>query len=161
MTSAELARVQLLTPVQAAALTSFLEARDQPVMGIVAVLSVIRNRARIRHKEWTDICFAPYQFSCWNATDPQSHLGLVLAEGWLSGLPFPDHADIIVLEVCTYLAGRIADGQVPDPTHGATHYHTTTMVPPTWARPPAVATTTIGRHRFYRGVRPFVEPHHA
>jgi spore germination cell wall hydrolase CwlJ-like protein len=43
-------------------------------------------------------------------------------------------------------------GSEPDPTHGATHYHDTSIDPPDWTIG-AIRTAQLGKLIFYRGVR--------
>lgn len=141
-----------LSAVQAAQLTVYGEARNQPVLGLVAVLGVIGNRVRlqIRGTTWPTVCFAAAQFSCWNLDDPNRPRLETLAELMLDGGTLPDDP---ILDVCGYLAERAVAGTLSDPTQGATHYFNPDAVPvPAWARAPAVRTTTIGSHSFYRHV---------
>lgn len=53
--------------------TIYGEARGEPWEGKIAVAWVVRNRAE-RGGWWGDtireVCLKPWQFSCWNETDP-------------------------------------------------------------------------------------------
>ena len=120
------------------------EARGEPVQGIEAVAAVILNRVRIaqaRGGYWwgsdiIGVCQKPYQFSCWNKSDPSYPKLIAVTE------------KNIHFATCLRIARRAAAGVLPDPTNGATHYHAD-YVSPYWARgetPCAV----IGRHLFYQ-----------
>lgn len=125
------------------------EARGEPLEGQVAVAWVIRNRASRsqfagklvgREGAAAAVCLAPWQFSCWNESDPNRAKLLVLRE------------DQCRREIG--VASNVLDGLVPDPTNGADHYHT--IDPPAWAEawPPTWApsmreTARFGGHVFY------------
>lgn len=54
--------------------TLWAEARSQGVLGMIAVANVIANRAAAPGwwgRNIRTVCLDPYQFSCWNPTDPQ------------------------------------------------------------------------------------------
>lgn len=121
------------------------EARAEPQAGMEAVASVVLNRVRVAqahggHYWWggdiISVCQKPYQFSCWNRSDP-NYAKLVAVT----------QADIH-FATCLRIARRAAAGTLADRTHGATHYHAD-YVSPYWAkgRTPAAV---IGRHIFYR-----------
>ena len=132
------------TDVITMARTVWGEARGEGHAGEVAVAHVILNR--FNSKEWfagktlAETCTKPYQFSCWNTSDPQ-HQAVARAESDTPGM-----ADCLqaVMEAIQNPAG--------DPTMGATHYRADYIDPPAWAKPPAVETVKIGRHIFYKGV---------
>ena len=122
------------------------EARGEPTRGIEAVAAVVINRvARARAKGgfwWGDtviaVCRKPFQFSCWNADDP--NLAKLLAV----------RAGEAKFDLCLNVARQAVSGQLADPTGGATHYHARS-VRPAWAagRSPTVE---IGSHLFYANV---------
>jgi N-acetylmuramoyl-L-alanine amidase len=125
------------------------EARGESLTGQEAVAHVILNRHRVateRGRMWwgntiRDICRKPYQFSCWNHDDP-NYIKLMNVT--------PRDA---VFAQCLRIARRAVHGALssqtsPDPTFGATHYHTDSIMP-TWARGQN-PTALIGRHVFYR-----------
>lgn len=102
------------------------------------VLHVIRNRAaaRFRGDSLTAVVLAPYQFSSFNARDPNAAL-----------MPNPKHAGDwrAWLECCA-----LVDEPGPDPTGGALMYHS--CAPgnfPDWAMPEK-QTARIGPFWFYR-----------
>lgn len=109
------------------------EARGEPEEGQLAVMAVICNRAWTRR--WgvslASVCLAPFQFSCWNDSDPERRL--------LGGVPDKEPA----LAALSALLDRALAGA--DPTNGALYYRVSTMALPTWAQAPV----QIGRHTFY------------
>lgn len=120
------------------------EARGEGTAGMHAVAAVILNRVEISRKYknfwWgrnvTEICRKPYQFSCWNRSDPN-----------LQKLEKVDDRDIHFVTALR-MARRALNGLLADPTMGATHYHAVGIMPG-WAvneKPCAV----IGHHIFYR-----------
>jgi spore germination cell wall hydrolase CwlJ-like protein len=141
-----------LSSIQAAQLTVWGEARNQIVMGIVGVLSVIRNRVTNGHwGTWSQVCLAPEQFSCWNDGDPNQPKLLELASCFATRTPLPYDP---ILSVCGVLAQMAVNGELKDPTGGAMFYfNPLTVTTPSWAKAPAVRTTVIGAHAFYSGVR--------
>lgn len=119
------------------------EARGEPAEGRIAVAHVVLNR--LRSRKWfggrsvTEVCMRPWQFSCWNESDPNFRSMHFLT---LDQEPFQD----------AYLAALAAiRGYTPDPTGGATHYHATSIKPPAWARGQTPC-ATIGRHVFFKGI---------
>jgi spore germination cell wall hydrolase CwlJ-like protein len=122
------------------------EARGEPVRGIEAVAAVVINRVRIasrRGGHWwgnsvTAVCRKPYQFSCWNKDDP-NYPKLMAVQ---PGAP--------VFDTCLRVARRAVAGLLPDPTGGASHYHSR-EVHPAWARG-RVPCAEIGSHLFYQDI---------
>jgi spore germination cell wall hydrolase CwlJ-like protein len=123
------------------------EARGEPVRGIEAVAAVVMNRvARAKAKGglywWggtvETVCRKPWQFSCWNASDPNA--------GKLANVTTDDRR----FRVCVRIARRAVGGVLDDPTNGATHYHRTGLLP-AWARH-AEPSAEIGNHLFYANV---------
>lgn len=110
-----------------------------------AVANVVINRARTgyRGSSVADVCLKPWQFSCWNAKDPNRAkiIGLTLQSG---------NADF---RACFEVAEQVIAGDLGDITDGARHYHSIS-VHPAWANDPhGSITARIGRHIFYKGVR--------
>jgi spore germination cell wall hydrolase CwlJ-like protein len=126
------------------------EARGEGVTGMAAVACVIVNRMLASSRRlgqgqaalwWggpdaVSVCRAPWQFSCWNRSDPNRAALEALA------------ADAAVLLPARTVADAALDGRLGDATGGADHYHARGLRP-AWVkgrRPVA----TIGRHVFYR-----------
>lgn len=126
--------------------TIYGEARGEPVRGKEAVACVILNRARIARRRggywWGDgiegVCLKPWQFSCWNADDPNRDKIEKVDAGNTT------------FKTCRRVARRAVGGALKDPTGGATHYHVDGIEPP-WARGRAPV-ARIGRHLFYAGI---------
>ena len=120
------------------------EARGEGSAGMEAVACVILNRVRLARKlggywwgnDIIQVCHKPYQFSCWNADDPNYKI--------LSEIDATD----LYFATALRIARRAVHTRFPDKTDGATHYHAA-GISPFWAqnhKPVAV----IGHHIFYR-----------
>lgn len=126
--------------------TLYGEARGESVRGREAVAAVVVNRvrhARARGGYWwgttvEEVCRKPYQFSCWNESDPNRAV-IAAADG-----------DDPMFACCLRIARRAIAGSLRDPTEGATHYHAV-GADPLWAvgRTPCAR---IGRHVFFKDV---------
>lgn len=126
------ARFGHLSDAQVLALTMFAEARGEIYDGQVAVGSAILER--VDHRGWDgktikEVCFWPFQFSCYLAGDKnlpimleiakdwaageKKYKGLrdilAIAEGLLSGL-VPRDPDIVRTHCCQYLAPWAKEG---------------------------------------------------
>lgn len=128
--------------LDAMARTMYGEARGESVLGQLAVAWVIKNRADKAHGWWGstpyDVCHHKWQFSCWNAFDPNSSK--------LAALPETDKLYLILKDI----ADKVLHGKSHDPTDGATHYKVR-GTPASWDS--AVADqkpVQIGRHDFYK-----------
>lgn len=137
----------LTSDVDVLARTVWGEARGESQEAKIAVAAVVLNRVKQSHRRETTIMGAatePFQFSCWNNSDPNRDKIYAVT---LEDSSFRD----------SYRAALSAlDGR--DPTYGATHYHT--IQKPKWAEtwPPNWAkghepVAQIGDHLFYAGVR--------
>ncbi|WP_095093826.1 cell wall hydrolase [Pseudomonas sp. Irchel 3A5] len=127
------------------------EARGEGLNGQIAVAWTIRNRVDMDlnndgNPDWwgegySGVCLKPYQFSCWNKSDPNYP--------FLSGakqIPFRDLAQ------ARSAADLVIDGKQPDPTRGATHYYAIMMPKaPAWAAK-AKQTLKLGHHVFFKDV---------
>lgn len=123
-----------------AALCAWREARGEIPLrdALRGVLHVIANRARLRHKSWAQIVYAPLQFSSMTySRDPQLTLVPVA--------PDPQ------FDLCCELAALIYSGADPDVSNGATHYFADSIPPPAWASGMRQV-ARIGHHSFF--VRP-------
>ncbi|MEO5337116.1 MAG: cell wall hydrolase [Magnetospirillum sp. WYHS-4] len=124
--------------------TLYGEARGEPAEGREAIACLVMNRVRkARGRKggywWgntvAEVCRKPWQFSCWNADDPNREALLKAT------------ARNKVFAVCLRIARDAIEGRLSDPTGGATHYHARGITPP-WARrrSPKIV---IGDHLFY------------
>lgn len=121
------------------------EARGEGTDGMDAIACVILNRVKVAEdhggKFWwgsniVQVCQKPYQFSCWNRSDPN-----------FQKLQDVDSKDLY-FATAVRIAVRAVAGILKDSTNGATHYHAKS-VDPYWARDEK-PTATIGNHIFYR-----------
>jgi spore germination cell wall hydrolase CwlJ-like protein len=130
------------------------EARGEREEGMRAVAAVIINRARAA-RSWMakhpntphplfgdgtlrSVCKAKWQFSCWNEGDPN--------RSKIEGLPKTDPLYIKAIEALAWVLTN------PDPTFGATHYHSSVIKAPDWTKG-ATMTVKIGHHLFYKNVK--------
>lgn len=133
------------------ALTVWAEARGEPMRGQVGVIWVILNRWRqpgwwsrqrgdgIADDTLAAVCRDPWQFSCWNPSDPQSQQ-----------LHDPDTLQRPDVQKIRALVQATLAGQHLDPTGGADHYCTIAIARWTrWARS-RKPVALIGNHLFYR-----------
>ena len=129
------------------ALTMWGEARGQGEEAMRAVGHVIDNRRRAgMHGAFvTDTVGEAFQFSCWNAGDPNR----VAIEN-VDRLREGSRAQLMWL-AARRLANEIMAGQSADPTGGALFYHSVEVAPRWSEEMPAVA--QIGRHLFFRAAR--------
>jgi N-acetylmuramoyl-L-alanine amidase len=143
------------------ALTIHGEARGCSQDGRTAIAHVLINRMRAR--SWwgrgtigyadhtmAAVCLKPWQFSCWNANDPNQALLKSLQDRY---------REAIQQKTCRAALKALIDaldGYEPDKTGGATHYLTTALHKS--ARCPAWAAgnnnfVEIGKHRFFAGIK--------
>lgn len=112
--------------------TLYGEARGESYKGKQAVANVIVNRYKEgknnsgKRRMWGDsianVCLKPWQFSCWNKSDPNRDIIINIK---------PD-ANTNIKE-CFEIARLAVSGKLPDITNGATYYHTTAVYP-AWSR---------------------------
>lgn len=120
------------------------EARNEGTAGMQAVACVILNRiktARALGGYWwghniIEVCHKPYQFSCWNKTDPNYRKLLAVTD------------DNIHFATAKRISRRAVLGFIDDPTYGADHYHTK-AVAPYWSQG-KTPTNVIGQHVFFK-----------
>ncbi|MCD8498056.1 MAG: cell wall hydrolase [Alphaproteobacteria bacterium] len=121
------------------------EARGEGDKGMEAVACVIMNRVRVAEEKgrywWGNniiqVCQKPYQFSCWNRSDPNFKK--------VQAVDSTDYYFASALRIARRVIGQCQ----MDITNGATHYHADSIAKPFWAKgqePRAV----IGHHIFYR-----------
>ena len=118
------------------------EARGEGAIGMQAVANVIMNR--VDRGGWygasiKDVVLKPYQFSCWNDTDPN--------RAKLDKLTVADLQSSGALQI----AQQVINGQLPDITGGATEYHNKNILPD-WDYSKLKQTVQIGNHIFYRSI---------
>lgn len=92
------------------------EARNQGYDGQQAVASVILNRVKLdgwRGHDIRSVCLKPYQFSCWNQSDPNRPKLMEVTE------------DDPIYDQCLAIAGLAINGALPDNTNGADAYQVT------------------------------------
>jgi spore germination cell wall hydrolase CwlJ-like protein len=122
--------------------TLFGEARGEGFYGLMAVANVIINRAKSRITWWghdvRSVCLAPYQFSCWNESDPNRSLIMAITAG----------TDPIYNE-CLTIANAALNGILRDNTNSATSYYARSMPnPPEWAAG-KTEVAEVGNHVFF------------
>lgn len=120
------------------------EARGEGPHGMEAVASVVLNRVAVAQANggaywWgadiISVCQKPYQFSCWNRSDPS-----------YARLQEVDERNIH-FATALRISRRAVAGTLVDRTDGADHYHAD-YVAPDWAKG-QTPTATIGHHIFY------------
>jgi len=105
----------------------------EPLAGKIAAAWAIRNRVEAdihgdgKPDWWGEgyraVCLAPWQFSCWNQSDPNRTR--IMAASYDNDPALMD---------CLGVATAVAFNFVPDPTGGATHYYNPRIVKaPSWA----------------------------
>tara|TARA_R110000850_G_scaffold115521_1_gene230943 strand:+ start:246 stop:683 length:438 start_codon:yes stop_codon:yes gene_type:complete len=139
-------RFLMLSAVMCLALNLYFEARDQPVVGQLAVgFSTMNRVADERYPDTVCGVVKQAKYNSWDSDHPIRHM---CQYSWfcdgLSDLPTDDKA---MLEA-TILAANIFYGRVTDISAGSTHYHAT-YVQPYWADHMTVV-FTIDDHIFYR-----------
>lgn len=127
------------------ALTMWGEARGSGEDGMRAVGHVIDNRRKAGGRYVTDTVSEAYQFSCWNAGDPN-----LRAMQTIDDLPSASEG-FRAWQAARRIADEILSGRSEDPTGGALFYHAT-YVAPRWSRgvPPVAR---IGNHLFFLTAR--------
>lgn len=119
--------------------TIYGEARGESFTGQVAVGNVILNRAR--RGGWfgasiAAVCQKPWQFSCWNANDPNRDK--------LLAVDLTSEALRTAVQACLAAVER-------DLTSGSTHYYAKHIAPPAWAKGLRPAFSE-GGHLFFNDV---------
>jgi spore germination cell wall hydrolase CwlJ-like protein len=121
------------------------EARGEGSVGMQAVANVVLNRVKVAQERggasWWDgniiqVCQKPYQFSCWNRSDPN-----------FPKLQAVDERDLYYA-TAVRIARRAVSSVLEDVSKGATHYHAAGIAP-YWIKGEKPV-TVIGRHIFYR-----------
>ncbi len=120
------------------------EGRGEGPAGMEAIAAVILNRVKVSQNHggywWGNdiisVCQKPYQFSCWNRSDPNYQK--------LQAITDKDIHFVTALRI----SRRAVAGTLSDPTGGATHYHEKSIMP-SWAKG-VTPCAVIGRHIFYQ-----------
>lgn len=109
------------------------EARGEPVKGRYAVAHVTANR--VKDGSWgnslCDVIRQPHQFS-WTRMR-------------LAAMP----GDGATVRDAYSIATHVVNGEVSDPTNGATHFHANYIEKPDWTKSMKVS-AVIGNHIFYK-----------
>jgi hypothetical protein len=115
------------------------EAGSEGPLGMLAVGSVIANRAKARGYGDTirDVMMKPGQFSPLNSITEYA--------GGEQGVDFDQ---LRASETAYAVADAILSGQYDDPTGGATHFYNPDISTPTWGREAGGDWMTLGRHIF-------------
>ncbi|HBO50080.1 MAG TPA: cell wall hydrolase [Alphaproteobacteria bacterium] len=119
--------------------TIFGEARGETEQGQIAVACCILNR--FKAKKWYSgrtvaaTCLKPWQFSCWNKSDPNAQK--------LATLTFPAYSKYFPI---------IEKAKQKDIVNGATHYYAPAVCSmPAWAKGKKPC-AKIGGHLFFKGI---------
>lgn len=113
--------------------TLYGEAKPHDIQDATAIACVVMNRVALPN--WPDdvesVCIQPYQFSCWNTSDPNRARIFKANGAWF--------------DKCVQIAMKAVDHQLVDPTNASTHYHTP-AVKPAWSRgkKPVAALSFLG-----------------
>jgi N-acetylmuramoyl-L-alanine amidase len=129
------------------AVTTWMEARNQPRSGRLAVMHVIKNRVHANKRMFgiglRGVCRKPWQYSAWNRNDDSQRVA------FFNMLQLPDdHPQKILWRSIQNDAKEVWAGRHEDNTGGATYYHTP-AVSPRWRYDMKVV-GVIKDHIFYR-----------
>lgn len=138
-----------------AARTGYGEASGEGWIGILAVINVVNNLAKLHGRSLAETCLHGPVFSCWNA--------LLTIKG--ETIANPDRVrvakaadDDVILVQCRQAVDKVVgrgdnvvplEPPTPDPTDGATHYFVVGTPSPPWAAAMQCC-GIIGRHVFYK-----------
>lgn len=122
------------------ALCLWREARGEKIDGITAVACVLRNRVNKHNSSYYAEVIKKWQFSSITAPgDPQ----LVI---------YPQSSDSDMM-LCMNLAVMVAEGNIVDPTGGATLYYDDSIkFPSSWDKSKVEPTVKIGRLNFFKEI---------
>lgn len=146
-----------LSPEKLQVLTVYGEARGEGEKGRVAIAHVIKNRHDFWKKEYTDICLAKNQFSCFLANDPNFPVLKDLAATLVNleqghDAPFRNKTEEAGFVQCMYAVQKAAESS-DDITRGATFYRVegtrNTWFDGAVKKGTLKKTITIGRHEFF------------
>lgn len=119
--------------------TIYGEARGETEEGKIAVACCIFNRFKsgkwFAGKTIAQTCQKPWQFSCWNKSDPNAQI--------IAKLPFSTYSSYFKI---------ISKAKEKDITNGATHYYAPKVVKcPEWAKGKEPC-AEIGNHLFFKNI---------
>ena len=137
----------MISAVMCLALNLYFEARDQPVVGQLAVgFSTMNRVADERYPDSVCGVVKQAQYSAWDSKNPIRHR---CQYSWFcDGMSDEPKNGKAMLEA-TILAANIFYGRVTDISDGATHYHATWINAPYWTEQ-MTTVFTIDDHIFYR-----------
>lgn len=138
------------------ALLLYGEVRSQGIQGRVAVAQVVRNRVLRTAKAkgqvvpsqqtWMAVMLKPWAFSCFDNDGGSDNYKAVTELAHLFKEEQPPKS--LSLDEIAYIVHGTQLNVLRDPTRGATHYHVTRTLPPTWAKDRrAIYTDAV--HSFY------------
>lgn len=137
----------MLSAVMCLALNLYFEARDQPVVGQLAVGYSTMNR--VKDERYPDtVCgvVKQAQYSSWDSKNPIRHR---CQYSWFCDGMSDEPKNSKAMQEATILAANIYYGRVTDISDGATHYHATWIEAPYWTEK-MTTVFTIDDHIFYR-----------
>lgn len=107
------------------------------IASLIAIANVVVNRKKKNFASTIhEVCTAPYQFSCWNISDPNYVKVITKSYG-----------ECHIFDKCREVAENVLSGKWPDLTDGCDHYHFK-GIKPYWAiylQPKRI----FGSHHFY------------
>lgn len=129
--------------------TLWAEAKGEGENGLRAVASIIWNRAYHNPKNLTKICFAPKQFSCWNAVSPSTNPEYSSGKYQMK-IPMDVQTNKQtkeIWEICKQIATEMVEDKFSplSSLKDANSYARTGKVPADWKM---TGNVTIGNHTF-------------
>lgn len=114
--------------------TLYMEARGEGESGLLAVATVIYNRAGGKADKMEVVCLKPKQFSCWNDSKTRA-------------IAPKNDFDKKAYKLCLQIEKELLNGKF-EPQGDWTHYYNPKLCNPKWAG--GKAKTKIGNHTFLR-----------
>ena len=137
----------MISAVMCLALNLYFEARDQPVVGQLAVgFSTMNRVADERYPDSVCGVVKQAQYSAWDSKNPIRHR---CQYSWFCDGKSDEPQNSKAMLEATILAANIFYGRVTDISDGATHYHATWIDAPYWTEQ-MTTVFTIDDHIFYR-----------
>lgn len=115
--------------------------REGGLAALISIANVVMNR--VASQSWfgktvQDVCLKPYQFSCWNKSDPNRSV--------IESVGFSD----LLFKRCLDVARHVIMGHYPDLTKGSDHYYATWLSPPPFWSKGHTPRIKISDHVFFR-----------